>query len=118
MCRFDGALTDGILKEFYRDAGKVVARIDPQGTVTDFAGVTRVEVARQTILELAKSPPALPDPKLPRVIVAPSPVMFGLSRMFEMEGEATRPSLYVVSTEREAWAILGVQEPQFKPIKE
>lgn len=39
-----------------------------------------------------------------------------MMRMFEMEGESMRPGLQVVSSEREAWAILAVRNPQFEPL--
>jgi len=45
-----------------------------------------------------------------------SPHIFGLARIFELEGEATRPNLHVVHTEHEAWAILSVKEPRFEPV--
>jgi hypothetical protein len=49
--------------------------------------------------------------------VAGSTAMFGLARMFEMEGEEARPNLHVVRTEREAFAILGIITPKFGPIE-
>jgi len=39
-----------------------------------------------------------------------------MMRMFELHGEATRPNFYVVREEREAWAILGIQNPRFDPL--
>jgi hypothetical protein len=39
-----------------------------------------------------------------------------MMRMFEMEGESTRPGLQVVRSERDAWAILAVRNPQFEPL--
>lgn len=116
-CRFTGQIKDDELKECYRKMAEFVALSDPRGTVTDFSGATSLQVSRETVLELARLPPALPDPQRVRVIVAPSPLTFGMSRMFEMEGERTRPSLHVVRSEQEAWAILGVWNPRFEPYK-
>lgn len=115
--RFTGQIKDDELKECYGKMAEFVALTDPRGSITDFSEATAFGVSRETIVELAKLPPALPDPQRVRVIVAPSPLIFGLSRMFEMEGERTRPSLHVVTTEQEAWAILGVWNPQFEPYK-
>lgn len=117
-CRFEGRVNDEQLRNYYSDAAKYVALTGPKAAITDFSGATAVDISRETILELASLPPALPDPQSVRVIVAPSPLIFGLSRMFGMEGERTRPSLHVVRSEQEAWAILGVSEPQFGPYRE
>jgi len=51
-------------------------------------------------------------------MVAPADDVFGLTRLFGIAGEATRPNYHVVRSEREAWAILGVQKPEFRPIPE
>lgn len=117
-CRFTGQVTNEELRNYYSDAAKYFALTNPLGGYVDFSGATMFDVSREAILELASLPPALPDPQRVRVIVAPTPLIFGMSRMFEMEGERTRPSLHVVSTVQEAWTILGVQEPQFGPYRD
>jgi hypothetical protein len=114
-CRFDGRVTDEDLKESYRLAAEYMAQTDPRAAITDLSAVTSFEVSPETIRELAKSAP-LPDPNRPRCIVAPSSNVFGMARMFEIEGEVTRPNLHVVRTLEEAWAILGVQGLTFEPL--
>jgi hypothetical protein len=37
-----------------------------------------------------------------------------MARIFEVEGEATRPNLHVVRSVKEAWAILGVEMEEAK----
>jgi hypothetical protein len=115
--RIDGCLTDEALKEFYRVSAERLARIDPCLGISDFSGVTSSEVSPQTIRELASYPPAMADPRRIRVVFAPSDIIFALARMFQFEGEHTRPNLHVVRTLAEAWAVMGVQEPQFEPIQ-
>ncbi|HYL65026.1 MAG TPA: hypothetical protein VE077_20625 [Candidatus Methylomirabilis sp.] len=118
-CRFEGSVTDEEIKNYYRDSARVYASTDGLvSALTDFSSVTSFDVSGQTMLDLASSTPALPDPEKVRVIVAPTPVAYGLSRMFEIAGERTRPNLHVVKTEREAWAILGVWEPKFEPLQQ
>lgn len=116
--RFEGRLTDEELKNLYRDSTAYAKMSGVLAGVTDFSAATSVEVSQQTILELAASEPALPDPKAVRVVIATSPGIFGLARMFEMTGERTRPNLHIVRTEQEAWAILGVWNPRFEPLKQ
>jgi hypothetical protein len=43
--------------------------------------------------------------------------MFGMARMFELEGGETRPNLHVVRSEREAFAILGIIKPKFGSVE-
>jgi hypothetical protein len=74
-----------------RFAGHPVAKTRPRAGITDFASVTSLEVSPETIRDLASLPLAMPDPVQPRVIVAPAPDVFGLARMFQLEGEQTRP---------------------------
>lgn len=70
----------------------------------------------QTTKELAKSTPVLRDPNLRRIVIASSPDIYGMMRMFEIEGEEKRPNFHVVRTQREAWGILAVQKPRFTPL--
>jgi hypothetical protein len=116
-CRLEGRITDDGLREYYRDLEKYSTQQDPLGGILDMSAVTSLEVSPKTIRELAKSAPAMPNPGRPRVIVAPSPLIFGISRMFEMQGQETRPNLHVVRSEKEALAILGVTETKFEPIR-
>ncbi|HXX46232.1 MAG TPA: hypothetical protein VEJ38_16000 [Candidatus Acidoferrales bacterium] len=112
-CRLEGRVTDDVLKEFFRIGAQHAIRTRPTAGVVDLSEVSSFEVSSPVIERLAKSPPVLPDPKLRRVIIAPSPEMYGMMRMFEIEGEQTRPGIHVVRTKQEAWAILSVQEPSF-----
>ncbi|MFZ0735682.1 MAG: hypothetical protein WBL70_20355 [Candidatus Acidiferrales bacterium] len=120
--RLEGQITDEGLREFYRTAAEYVALLDPRAGVTDFSGVSSFDVSVQTIRGLAMSAPAMPKTSRPRVIVASASHIYGMARMFEEVGEATRPNLHVVRTTGEAWAILGVAapgmpEPQFEPVR-
>ncbi len=89
--RLDGCITDQVLKEYYRAAARYAAETDPLGGVTDFSAVTAFEVSAETIRELARSMPAMPDPHRVRVIVAPLDLVFGMARLFQFEGQETRP---------------------------
>jgi len=112
-----GKITDEVLREFYRISEKYIALTNPRSTVTDMSSVTSLEVSAQTIRDLANLPPALADPSRPRCIIAASAQAFGMARMFELQGQETRPNLHVVRTQKEAWAILGVSKPKFEPVQ-
>lgn len=115
--QLEGRVTDEDLKEFYQLAREHVVRTSPRVGIADLSAVTSFEVSPDTIRDLAKSSPAMPDPSEVRFIVAPAPSIFGLARMFQVEGESTRPNLHVVCTLREVCAILGVQKVNFNPIQ-
>jgi hypothetical protein len=111
--RCSGVATDETLKEYYADASRY-GRLNPTfSAICDMSGITFIAISSRTVLELAKLPPAVPNPDIPRCIVAGSPAMFGMARMFEFEGESTRPNLHVVRSEREALAILGIKKAHF-----
>jgi hypothetical protein len=116
-CRFEGLLTDEILREYYRIAPKYVALHAPCSGIFDMLSVNNFEVTPPLIRELAALAPIIPDPASPRFIVAPTPQMFGMARMFELQGQHTRPNLHVVRSLKEVWVILGIEEqPPFVPI--
>lgn len=115
--RFEGQVTDEELRAYRRDSIKCILSIEPRAGVTDLSAVTSFAVSQQTIIELARIRPAIPGQVPVRIIIAPSPHVFGMARMFELAGQDAHPVVNVVHTEQEAWAILGVKEPQFKPYK-
>jgi hypothetical protein len=114
--RFEGPVTDELLKEFYGLAGGYFERTGARAAITDLSAVTSFEVSAQFIRELASSPPAILDQVFPRFIVAASPTIYGTARMFELAGQDTRPNLHVVRTMKEVCVILGITDPQFEPI--
>jgi hypothetical protein len=115
-CRLGGQVTDEVLREFFRTGAQHAIRTHPLAGVVDLSAVTSFEVSAQVIEKLARSTSVVQDPNLRRVVIAPSPEVYGMMRMFEIEGEPTRPGIHVVHTEQEAWAILSLAEPRFFPL--
>jgi hypothetical protein len=112
--RLYGRVTSEELKDFYQLTAKLVALKSPRAGISEMTGITVFEVTAETIRELARMRPAFADQNLLRVIVASSPDVYGMARMFESHGEDTRPNLHVVRTYKEALAIVGVAEPKFE----
>jgi hypothetical protein len=117
-CRFSVQVTDEDLMAFYRMAMLLAESLDPLAGLTDFSSVTDFDASPTKIRELAAFPPIMPQPERFRAIVAPSDYVFGMVRIFAIEGAASSPNLHVVRSTREAWAILGIEEPEFKAISE
>src|SRR5215472_15902333 len=66
--------------------------------------------------DLARMEPIMPDPSRPVVFVAPTPDLFGMARMFELQGAESRPNPHVVRTAEEAYQVLNVRQPPFVPV--
>lgn len=115
LVRFEGRVTDEEFKEYYRVAGEQMALLQPSATISDYSGVTDLQVSVQTLRELAHSYIAMPASN-PRLVVAAAPHIYGLARMFQSEGEPSRPNLHVVTTLAEAFAHLNVASPQFERV--
>jgi hypothetical protein len=111
---FWDVVTDKDVTSFYRMLAEHCVALDPLAGILDLSEVTSFEVSVHAIRDLAWSEPAMPHPNRPRFIIAVSSHIFGMARMFEFEGESTRPNLHVVRSPREVWAILGVDEPRFQ----
>ena len=115
-CRLTGRVTDEVLREFFGAGAERALRTHPIAGIVDLSGVTSFEVSARTIADLAATLPVLFGPGFRRIVIAPSPDVYGLMRMFEIEGEEQRPNLHVVHSEKEAWAILVVRNPRFAPL--
>jgi hypothetical protein len=99
-------------------AAPLVASLDPRSAIINLSAADPFVATPDGVRALARLPPVMPKIDRPRVVIAPTDYKFGIARIFEIEGETTRPSLHVVRSLREAWAILGVEikEVQFRPI--
>jgi hypothetical protein len=115
---FSGKVSDEELLNHQRVGLLLVSSLDPRFAIIDLSAADPLEVTADGMRALAKLPPPMPKRDRPRVVIAPSDHTFGMARIFEVEGETTRPSLHVVRSVREAWAILGVEmeETKFGPI--
>jgi len=118
LFRSEGRLTDESLAESYRAIRKYSTATDARMGIWDLSSVTEFAISTEFIRQLANQEPAMPDAtRRPRIIVAPGTVGFGLSRMFQLVGESTRPLLNVVRTMGEALAALGIQSSHFEPLE-
>lgn len=116
LVRFEGQVTDQEFEEYYRVAGEHITRLRPAATISDFSEVRDLQVSAQTVRDLARSYIAMPGSN-PRVVVAPAKHIYGLARMFQIEGEPTRTNLHVVSTLPDAYAILELRDAHFERIQ-
>lgn len=115
--RFDGHVSADDVRQFIEFATTFA---DDRGGsivgIVDFSDVKNFELSPPDIHELASRPPVIRDREALRFIIAPSPFIYGLARMFELLGQETRPNLHVVRSQKEVWVILGIEEPKFEPV--
>ncbi len=73
----------------------------------DLTGVTKLNITTAAVHDCATNP-NLFDRESLRVVVAPAGAAFGLSRMYQMLTEQSRPNLHVVRSLEEAYKFLGI----------
>jgi hypothetical protein len=118
LARVEGRLTETVLSEYSAAIRKYALQTDALAGIFDFSLVTNVEVSSNFIRDLAGQAPSFPNAmNRPRIIVAPQKHIFGLSRMFQIMGEETRPLLQVVHTIEKAFSELDVKEARFQPLE-
>ena len=108
-----GEMTDQSVLELWTVGLPIAESHSSCRLIVDTAAVTRFSVTPRAVNTLAKRH----SPDLPtRVIVAPSDLLYGTSRMFQTLTESTRKNVHIVRTMQEAYKVLGVESPQFVPI--
>jgi len=75
--------------------------------ILDFTGVTKLKVSTAAVRDCATSPSLFIRDAV-RVMVAPAEAVFGLSRMYQMLAEQTRPNIQIVRTLEEAYKVVGI----------
>lgn len=116
LAKFTGPVNDASIRNFYQIASSLVGAVNFRASIADFSDATSFRVPRHTIRELAELPPADPDVTRPRVIVAPNVLVFALARFFQLTGKLTRPNLHVVRNLNDAFKLLEVSKPNFRPL--
>ncbi len=89
-----------------------VVRMKPNAGISDLSGVIAFHVPGQIMRSAALQEPPFP-PETSRFIVAPTDVLFGMSRMYEMVANRPAGKLQVVRSRAEALNAIGVQNTKF-----
>jgi hypothetical protein len=112
--RVTGYVDNEIMRDIYAAVAGYVADHGPCRAITDLSGVTKGDVSPSAIWSLARQTPAIPKGYM-RVIVAPDDSRYGMVRIFQILSELTRPDIQVVRTLDEAYRLLQVESPEFRP---
>jgi len=108
----EGRVTDEVLLEGITESRRFLASHPGVRGICDFSRVTEFDVSSEGIRGLARSESGA-EADAVVIIVAPSDLMYGMSRMYSMLTEERRPNRHVVRTMEEAYELLGVTSPQF-----
>lgn len=92
-----------------------IVRMQPAAGISDLSGVTNFNVPSPIMRAAALRPPPFP-PETPRFIVAPTDVLYGMSRMYELVADRPHGKLQVVRSRLEALSALRVSNAKFDPI--
>ncbi len=112
LVSFEGVVTDEILKEGYQHMRRWFDAHGPCGNISDFTAVTDFKVTGRFIRYLASNTPLVPGDFL-RVIVAPRDDVYGMARMFEMQGADMGNRVDIVRSFADALALAGLVNPSF-----
>lgn len=105
-----GEMNDAGVMELWTKGVPIATSYSSCRLIVDTTGVTRFGVSPKAVTMLSKKHSA----DLPmRVIVAPSDVLYGTSRMFQTLTESTRKNVHIVRTMKEAYKVLAVESPKF-----
>jgi ABC-type transporter Mla MlaB component len=115
VTRLTGAMTEESLTAMRAAARRFVTKEGACRAIVDLSGVERADVSGRFIAAIAESGPIIVREM--RVIVAPAPEVFGLSRMYELHQFSTADNTLVVHTLAEAHAALGVRTLELAPVE-
>jgi hypothetical protein len=109
----DGVLTDKLLMETYSTLKQVVSENGgPYSGIFDFSHVAEDCVSPEGIRMLAREAITILSGRL-RVVVASTPSLHSLFRMYEMSRDGMRVDLQVVGSIAEAYRMFGVHPEDF-----
>lgn len=108
----DGVLSDELLAEAYSTLKQLVSGSGPYSGIFDFSQVVEDRVSSEGIKVLAREAPVILSGGL-RVVVAGTPSLHGLFRMYEMSRDGMRADLQVVGSIDEAYRMHGVHAEDF-----
>ena len=112
----DGHITDSVALSCAKTVGTYAASHRGYRGIVDLSNVTKYDVSPEVIRQFARTPPNVSGEADALVIVAPREHPYGMSRMFQLLSETTRPNQHVVRTMNEAFELLHVKSPTFVPV--
>jgi len=111
LIRVEGRLTDQSAADLSVASQDNSNAIDARVCILDLSSVSEFAVTTGFIWRLAVQKPKLANAQRLCFIVAPQTHAYGLCRMFQIIGAATRPLLQIGHTLDEVFKAIGIQSP-------
>jgi len=111
-----GTLDDAGIDEFRAEIAKLLREVQPKACIVDLSAVQKYHASPEHVRAIGRAAPGVPNVFIPVIAIAPSPHLFGMSRMFQLTSDETRPWFRVVKSADEACKILEVVSLSFDPL--
>jgi hypothetical protein len=80
--------------------------------VFDLTGISKIDLPTDALRAMATAPPMFDKAAQQVLIASPGTLAFGLARMFQTFGTAQRPNVHIVSSLKEAYAVVEQNRPK------
>jgi hypothetical protein len=116
LAKIDGPLTSAKLAEYRKVIYRCFKAVKAASQIIDFSAA-RYELSTEEVRDIAREQSHY-ESEYPRAVISPTPLGYGLSRLFQMVGQDVRPGLMVVRTFDEALDALKVRGCRFEVLPE
>ena len=113
LARIDGLLTAENLAEYKNEIYRYYSATQASAQIIDFSAA-QYDLSTESVREMAREQSPY-SPEYPRVVISPSPLGYGLSRMYQMVGQDMR-RVAIVRNLSEAIEELGARSCHFEPL--
>jgi hypothetical protein len=116
LITFGRVITKAAALAVHEAVERLVAAHGPCASITDLSITVKSDLSPQFVRSMAAVSPAIPAASR-KILVAPTPETYGISRMFQALREGTGDTLQVVYTLDEAYRYLGIESPEFQTVE-
>jgi len=117
LINMEGEISDSVIRQLDGAVRKHVSEKKPDVQIVDCSGITKFAMSSDFVRHLGKRKPSAYALQARRLIIAPTPVSFGLARMYQMAGEPQHSGVIIVRSMKEALSELGIEQATFEPLK-
>jgi hypothetical protein len=115
LITFGRVITKASALAVHEAVERLVAVYGSCSSIVDLSITVKSELSPHFIKTLAAISPAIPIGSR-KILVAPTPETYGLSRMFQLLREGTGDTIRIVYTLEEAYQFLELETPEFRAV--
>ena len=117
LINMEGEISDTVIRQLDGAVRKHASEKKPAVQIVDCSGITKFAMSSDFVRRLGKRKPPGYALQARRLIIAPTPVSFGLARMYQMAGEPQHSEVIIVRSMKEALSEIGVEQVRFEPLE-